>query len=282
MKVKIISSDIYRWYKNEIGNTFNVIEKENFFDVVNIGAGELRRSILKTDCVIINDQPSFSLPLDYAAVENIHVITVGGKKYRLVPESAPLLDTLLHADNPILGDKENNKGYTFDKDIFIHIGDEVRKLTEEERYILFPERYYNLETPKAKEPELNTFEDCWNKVRPEYYLNNLNQISTCGVHLLELKDSNDENLFPTEQNGMKIQAAIKLFVIHAALVDENWNYAYDENHYEVCYDDNIEKKGLRVVSVSHGIATQFLFPTRELAQKSIDIAKDIWLTYFGL
>jgi hypothetical protein len=230
MRVKIIkATGGDTWYHNIIGQQREVIDIDRFTYQLN-EPNQPKWVILKKDCEIIEDQPSFSLPPDYVVMENLHVVTPDGKRYRLVPEDEP----------PV--------------------------------------------APGVKEPELNTFEDCWNKVRPEYYLSNLNQIQACGVHLSDLKEGGrDENLFPTEQNGMQIQAAIKLFVIHSALCGGMPEAVYSKSvpHWEVCFHDDI-KRGIFPAKVSHGICTQFMFPTEELAQKSIDIGKDIWRTYFGL
>lgn len=232
MRVKIVScNDDTIWYYNHIGEEFDVIQadfNEGLYFIPNRTSKE-GCVIFKSDCEPL-EKLSFSLPPDYVVVENLHVVTSNGKRYRLVPEDEPPTTT------------------------------------------------------PVKSPELNTFEDCWNKVRPEYYLSNLNQIMTCGVHLTDLKnDGRDENLFPTEQNGCQIQAAIKLFVIHDALCGRMPESVYSKSvpHWEVCFHDDI-KHGIFPAKVSHGICTQFMFPTEELAQKSIDIGKDIWRTYFGL
>ena len=132
-----------------------------------------------------------------------------------------------------------------------------------------------------KEPELNTFEDCWNKVNPRYWIRqNDGSIATdfanhllCGKTITHL---------PSEKTARQIQAAIKLFVVWAAINGE-WSPLCSSSAHYIIYNAAKFNDKLYVSGVlSNGYFNPYPFKTPELAQKAIDIAEDIWLQYFGI
>jgi hypothetical protein len=232
MRVKIVTCDDDTiWYYRHIGEEFEVIPcdfNESLYDIPTRKYPE-GTGVFKKDCEIIEAQPSFSLPPDYVVVENVHVVTADGKRYRLVPEE----------DKPPV-------------------------------------------SPVVNEPELNTFEDCWKKIRPSYFINLNNEIEC--FDMASTNGEYDHSLsfhLPTESNCKQIQAAIKLFVIQYALNDGYVSIENSHGGYSVYFDGAL----LRVEQTNpHNSDTRspYIFKTFELAQKSIDIGKDIWRTYFGL
>lgn len=134
---------------------------------------------------------------------------------------------------------------------------------------------YYRPTDLPKEPELKTFQDCWNKVRPIFMVDSGNNIREVPTFLTY--DETTSNQLPTEKSAKQIQAAIKLFVIMYALQGD-WEQVWNEERY---YSVRYNGTDLDV----HTFACEyspFVFKTGGLAKKSIDIAGDIWLEFFGV
>lgn len=127
---------------------------------------------------------------------------------------------------------------------------------------------------KVKEPELKTFEDCWNKVKPQFFIDNANDIKSYGNDTSSWASLNQ---LPTEKTAKQIQAAIKLFVVKQALQGDWEPYGGDDAFYV------INDCGFVIAELNGKPGyNPYPFKTKELAQKAIDIAKDIWLEYFGI
>lgn len=267
MKVKIISCDDDTfWYHKHIGCEFEVIQAEFNADLYLATAisRQIGNGIFKKDCEVVEEDVHNTNP---------STITINGAEYNLVPKEEYVKKIYTMGS----GVSDDN---AFDGDTFIHIGDEVRKLTREEKSILFPHLYMDFISNFNNKTELKTFEDCFRVIRPRYYINNINTISRMNGGYSN-EGTMDHNLFPSKVIGAQIQAAIKLFVIHAALVP-NWKYDPLGTHWKVAYYVGPGKQKLATYCDKHGVATQFMFPTEELAKKAIDIGGDLWMTYYGM
>jgi len=131
-----------------------------------------------------------------------------------------------------------------------------------------------------KEPKLNTFEDCWNKVRPVWFIDNDNNITqTPPIYRLKEKYHNQ---LPSEKSASQIQAAIKLFVVWAAINGEWSPLCSGGAHYIIYNAAKFNNKLYASGVLPDGYFNPYPFKTPELAQKALDIAKPIWLEYFGI
>jgi hypothetical protein len=145
-------------------------------------------------------------------------------------------------------------------------------------YVLVPVEFAPGVKAELKEPELKTFEDCWNKIKPKYYINDwgyIKQIST-----FNNSNAYTNNQLPTEKSAKQIQAAIKLFVVKQALQGD-WEPVHGLPRWYIHYDclNTRLVKG----TCSHLVYMHpYPFKSAELAQKAIDIAGDIFLEYFGV
>lgn len=260
MRVKIIKcSEINKWYVGLIGEEFEVdsrlylMKGEEGLDKMKrlTGYNWSNAFILTSDCEVVEKDGYSFKPIHECVEDGVKALEEYNTK-----EAAPFA---LPAD------------YVYVENFFVITpdGKKHRLVPVDEPAPVIP----------VKEPELKTFEDCLFKVDPKYYLNNLSTVVKCNGPQMR-GDVRDHNLLPTLNNGKQIQAAIKLFVIHAALVN-NYQYVQAVEHWEICFHDD-EKHGIYPAAVSYGLATQFIFPTEELAQKAIDIDIDLWRMYFGL
>lgn len=142
-------------------------------------------------------------------------------------------------------------------------------------------RYYlqPIDHPKDlyKETELKTFEDCWNKVKPEYYIDDDNLICEY-LDYPEKYRTETLNQLPTHKSAQQIQAAIKLFVVMHAL-QENWVPDTEREAYSIWYNN-----GILLISKDYcnSYNNPYIFKDQETAHKAIDIAGDIFLEYFGV
>lgn len=145
---------------------------------------------------------------------------------------------------------------------------------DNKEYILVPVNFSPGVTASLKEPELKTFEDCWNKVIPRFFIDNANEIKSYGHDKLY---ESSINQLPTEKTAKQIQAAIKLFVVKQAL-QEDWEPCTGDCGFYVIYDNGL-------VIQEHGGKfgiNPYSFKSLEISRKAIDIAKDIWLEYYGI
>lgn len=134
------------------------------------------------------------------------------------------------------------------------------------------------ELPDApKEPELKTFQDCWEKVKPGYWIKQAtNTIEQQNIILYY--DNKDTANLPTRKSATQIQAAIKLFVIKEALQGD-WKPELNERSYHIWYNGYNLKIG---TNFGEEKLNPFTFKSKELAQRAIEIGRNIWLKYFGL
>jgi hypothetical protein len=140
---------------------------------------------------------------------------------------------------------------------------------------------YDKRKTEPKEPGLKTFEDCWNKVKPIYWNKNSNsEITSSPASPVFYPGRGMEMNLPSEKTARQIQTAIKLFVVWAAINGE-WYPDTNENAFYIYYS-RYENDIHITVSIIYSTYHPYPFKTRELAQKAIDIAKDIWLEYFGI
>jgi len=142
------------------------------------------------------------------------------------------------------------------------------------KYILIPD-----DVPAPKESELKTFEDCWNKIKPKWFLNSSNRICEASDPTFNNLTNNSANQLPTEKSAKQIQATIKLHVVSHALQGEYVHYGNQKNYNYVVLLNN--KRELDVMQ-AFNVYSPFSFKDEETARKSIEIAKDIWLEYFGV
>jgi hypothetical protein len=131
-------------------------------------------------------------------------------------------------------------------------------------------------TPEPKKPELKTFRDCWDKVKPNFVINSNN----CIINGHTWDAPRLFNYLPTEKTARQIQAAIKLFVVWTAVNGEGSSHI-NENVFYIFYSRYTNDLTV-TESIVSSLYNQYPFKTKELAQKAIDIAKDIWLEYFGI
>lgn len=124
-------------------------------------------------------------------------------------------------------------------------------------------------------PKLQTLEDCWNKVNPRYLIRQGD-----GTLSQDLKNYSLCSHLPSAKTARQIQAAIKLFVVWVAINGE-WYPKNNGLRYFIYFNQN--EKNLQTNMTYHtSIINPFPFKTYQLADKAIDIAKDIWLEYFGV
>lgn len=140
---------------------------------------------------------------------------------------------------------------------------------------------YELIEKKKNDPELKTFNDCWNKVKPEYFINDFNEIRNIKIRSNCTFDKQFSGHLPTYKMAKQIQAAIKLFVVRHALQGE-WEPESGRND-TPCYVWFNGTRGLLIQKL-HGqaINTPFAYRSEDLAIKSMEIAADIYKEWFGV
>jgi len=129
-------------------------------------------------------------------------------------------------------------------------------------------------------PHLQSYEDCFRKVKPEYFIDTHNEIA----HLAPPPNVKNfhaaSNRVPSRKCAEQLQAAAKLFVITEALNGGEWVPEAGEPVYGIYYSRN---KGLLCVDVAQFvISSPYNFKSKELGLQAIRIASPIWLKYFGV
>lgn len=130
-------------------------------------------------------------------------------------------------------------------------------------------------TLKPKEPELNTFEDCWNKVSPKMFIHEKGGITT--IQLTEIqsiagykyKERQNAHFLPSREHIEWIQELIKLQVVATALNPKDFGVRRNEIFwFNITYGNKLTIVGTTAPVPNIG---QILFATKELAQKAISI-----------
>lgn len=124
------------------------------------------------------------------------------------------------------------------------------------------------------ENELNTFQDCWEKVNScgGYYISSYNNISS--AELINYHVDN-MNVVPREDLAKKIQLYTQLLVVAEALND-------GEEFTNSCYV--VERNGVLATGYAVGDYNyvDILYKDEETAKKAIEIAGDIYNEFFNL
>jgi len=120
-----------------------------------------------------------------------------------------------------------------------------------------------------KQPEpLETLEDCYNKVKPLYYIDENSEIDTLRINQFRFDSEQMTNL-PSRKHCEQIQAIMKCMVVMEALND-GWKPDWKTNQYKWRFEmENGEYKEIDW-SVGH-IVSLFYFKTKELAEKAYTI-----------
>lgn len=118
----------------------------------------------------------------------------------------------------------------------------------------------------SKEPELNTFKDCWNKVKPNFYLSSINEI----VNNTTLTHRGNE--LPSKLHLEWIQELIKLQVVATAL---NSTAPFYGSGICICATKKYESKDSYILTLEALNPSKnygdIKFMNKELAQKAISI-----------
>lgn len=139
---------------------------------------------------------------------------------------------------------------------------------------------YDKRKDTEKKEELNTFEDCWNAVKPVYWNHSANTSISDNGSSLFCSDGATLQL-PTEKTARQIQAAIKLFVVrHALQGDWEPKPGTSDAPRHVWFNN---RGGLLVQELyGQALNTPFAYKSEALAIKSIEIAGDIYKEWFGV
>lgn len=121
------------------------------------------------------------------------------------------------------------------------------------------------------------FEDCWERVKPMFYVNRDNEIN---VSIAPINKPMQHNAVPTERNARQLQAFAKLLVIMHDLNGGEWIPKDGESIYRLVYlreaDDFYTRKTTRTNE------SPIRFRTEELAQKALEANKQLFRDFYGV
>lgn len=127
-----------------------------------------------------------------------------------------------------------------------------------------------------RKEELETFEDCWNKViSDEFYY-----VSPMGVIIKNTNtiSKGKRPLLPRKELARKVQLYIKLLVV-AEAVNDGWKKMNDGSSY--CYI-SLKKDGRLNIGHGNTLTGDIMFKDGETAQKAIDICPELWKEYLKI
>jgi hypothetical protein len=130
--------------------------------------------------------------------------------------------------------------------------------------------------PAAKKSSAR-FEDCFERVKPMFYINGYNEISK---PITLLNKPEQHNNVPTERNAKQLQAFAKLLVIMHDLNGNEFPLEYQDNAWFVNYNRKLDKLNCyRYVNLTD---SPIYFRTQALARKAIKENEQIFRDFFGL